>query len=72
MWDWAADLLERARAAGVDVSPLVLGRCYWELDATDAARREFQAALDRGEATAAYLKLCLEAIGRQKNSPSAE
>ena len=29
--EWAVELLERARAGGGEVSPLTLGRCYWEL-----------------------------------------
>ncbi|MCY3018777.1 MAG: serine/threonine protein kinase [Planctomycetota bacterium] len=29
--DWAVEFLEKARKNGVEVSPLILGRCYWLL-----------------------------------------
>lgn len=59
---WASSLLEQARASGADVSPLMLGRCYWRLGRVDAAAREFAAAKQRGEATNRYLGLCLAAL----------
>jgi hypothetical protein len=65
--DWAASMLERARAAGADVSPLLLARCYWQLDQREDAAREFRAAIQRNEAPAEYLTLCLNAV----NAPPA-
>jgi len=63
MDDWAVEMLEGARAAGdADVSSLTLARCYWQLDRTADASREFRKALDRNEAPAAYVKLCLAAV----------
>jgi WD40 repeat protein/tRNA A-37 threonylcarbamoyl transferase component Bud32 len=59
--DWAAELLERVRKGGVQVSPLMLARCYWALSADKtigaldknryrgAAAAEFQKELDRVE-----------------------
>ena len=38
--DWAVDLLERARSLGSDVSPLTLGRSYWNLNELPQARQE--------------------------------
>ncbi len=60
--DWAAECLERGRAAGVAVSPLMLARCYWKLHRYDAAAREFGAALAAKEAPADYLELCLATV----------
>jgi tetratricopeptide (TPR) repeat protein len=56
--DWAVELLERARGKGVDVSPLLLARCYLRLDDTAAAAVEFKKAIDRHEAPREYLRLC--------------
>jgi WD40 repeat protein len=57
--DWAIDCLERARAGGEHVSPLMLARCYWMLDRPDDASREFAASEVAGEAPADYLHLCI-------------
>jgi WD40 repeat protein len=60
--DWAVDLLERARTSGADVSPLLLARCYWQLNQREDAGREFQGAMKRNEAPNEYLTLCLKAV----------
>ena len=57
-WDWAVELLERARAGGADVPALSLARCYWKLGDSASAAREFRRAAQRGEAREAYLELC--------------
>jgi hypothetical protein len=58
MDDWAADLLERARAGGANMSALTLAHIYWRLGRQADAAREFRAA----EADATYVKLCLDAV----------
>lgn len=57
--DWAADLLERARKGGAQISPPTLARCYWKLSEGNAvgeadkkrcrslAAAEFQKEIDR-------------------------
>ena len=65
MNEWAIDFYERARAAGGDVPALDLARCYWQLDRRDDARRAFTRALEREEAPADYLRLCLDALGEE-------
>jgi hypothetical protein len=62
VYGWGTDLLENARAAGADVSSLVLARCYWQLDRGEEAVREFRRALERREAPADYLNLCIRAV----------
>ncbi|MGB7158420.1 MAG: hypothetical protein WBD40_10175, partial [Tepidisphaeraceae bacterium] len=62
--DWAVDLLERARAGGANVSSLMLARCYWQLNHRVGAAREFRRAIERNEAPAAYVNLCLTALER--------
>lgn len=68
--DWAAALLLRARAGGVDVSPLLLARCHWELGNAPAAAGEFRKALDRKEAPEPYLRLCLGAAEQAATQPA--
>lgn len=67
---WASSLLEQARASGADISPLMLGRCYWRLGRLDAASREFAAAKQRREAAAQYLDLCLAALAQTPGAQS--
>ena len=61
---WAVEFLGRARERGAAVAPLILARCYWNLNRNGEARREFQIALeqskDPGEQT--YLGWCIQAI----------
>ena len=70
---WALECLDRARAAGATVSPLMLARVYWSLDRPADAAREFRAAIANREAPKPYLDLCLAAaIERQSSTrPSA-
>jgi WD40 repeat protein len=68
--DWAAEFLEQTRNAGGEISSLTLGRCYWQLGKLEQARREFQLALERSEAPADYLKLCLEALAQPASGPT--
>lgn len=83
VYDWAVDLATRARSAGEEVSPLMMGRCYWQLSdelpknseltreaCLAAARREFAAALAQSSDTGAraYLKLLLDSPGLNPGS----
>jgi len=66
---WAVDLLERARNAGAQVSPLMLAHCYWNLSESDPAYaakalEQFQRALKHNEAPESYLTLCMKAVSR--------
>ena len=70
IWDWAVEFLEKARKGGVTVSSLTLARCYWELNRFDDARREFDRALETGEAPEPYLRLCLEVVPTVNGSES--
>lgn len=59
VYDWAVDLLVRARKGGAQVSPLLLAQCFWRLSEDKAAGEsdrtrarldaadEFRTALDR-------------------------
>jgi hypothetical protein len=60
--DWAVELLERARTGGHDVPSLALARCYWRLDRSVDAAREFRRAATRNEAPEAYLQACIAAV----------
>ena len=62
LWDWAADLLGRARQSGAAVSSLVSARCYWEMNDIESAHREFQLAREHKEAPDSYLQRCLSAV----------
>jgi WD40 repeat protein len=66
VWDGAAELLEKARASGAAISPLMLARCYWEQDKTPQAHAEFQKALAQSgdEQEKRYLQLCIDATGQ--------
>ena len=61
---WAVDLFGRARDRGAAVGPLILARCYWNLNRSAQARREFQIASEQStdprEQT--YLGWCIQAI----------
>jgi tetratricopeptide (TPR) repeat protein len=59
---WAVNFLERARAAGGDVSSLELARAYWHLGRAEQAQRELQRALEQKEAPVEYVDLCLRAV----------
>ena len=65
--DWAVQCLERARAGGESVSALVMARCYWNLNRPAEAAREFRLAMERHEAPASYLALCVAAVERRFN-----
>jgi WD40 repeat protein len=60
--DWAAELLELARAKGANVSPLLLGRVYWRLDRPEKAAAELERAIQSPEAPLNYLRQCLAAL----------
>jgi WD40 repeat protein len=62
--DWAIDSLQKARAGGVGISSLMLGRCYWNLKRYSDAEREFTTALSEAEDPGEryYLRLCINAI----------
>jgi hypothetical protein len=71
LWDWAADFLERARQNGAAVSALVSARCYWQMNDTESARREFQSAREHKEAPDSYLQVCLSAMQEGANPMSS-
>ncbi|MDQ3440117.1 MAG: hypothetical protein M3478_07180, partial [Planctomycetota bacterium] len=65
----AIDLLGRAQAAGdTNVSALTLARCHWRLGHDDDAARAFLSAIERSEAPAPYVNLCLAALERAKEA----
>jgi WD40 repeat protein len=64
MNDLAIPPLERARDTGAAGPALPLARCYWQSNRPQDAAREFRRAIDRNEAPAEYLRLCLEAVER--------
>ncbi len=57
---WAVELLTRARDHGAAVDPLTLARCYWNLNRTGEAKREFQIATQQAKDSgkARYLATC--------------
>jgi hypothetical protein len=61
---WSVELLVRAREQGAAVAPLTLARCYWNLNRSADARREFQIALEQSTdpAERTYLGWCIQAI----------
>ena len=70
--DWAAELFEKSRAAGAEISPLAMARCYWQLDKLPEARVEFRRAMEKKEAPEFYLRLCIDAVERQITAPKTE
>lgn len=46
-------------------APLMLARCYWQMNDFDSAKREFQRASECKEAPELYLNLCLNAVKRE-------
>lgn len=61
-WDWAAELLNLARAGGADVPALTAAQCDWRLGRSDDAGREFAAARQNAEAPRPYLDTCARAV----------
>jgi len=74
MDDWAIDLLEKARAGGASVSPLMLGRCDWNLNRYADARREYTAALaaSNDPREQIYLQICIQAIDAAASAPATQ
>jgi hypothetical protein len=70
--DWAVDCLEKARAGGVAEPPLLLGRCYWNLNRFADAKREFTDALavSRDPQEQFYLKLCINSMSSASTRPA--
>jgi WD40 repeat protein/tetratricopeptide (TPR) repeat protein len=68
VWDYAAELLEGARRAGVAVPPLLLARCYWMDAKMGQALEELRRALagTNDPVEAAYLRICIGAIEEQR------
>jgi WD40 repeat protein/tRNA A-37 threonylcarbamoyl transferase component Bud32 len=66
--NWAAEFLEKARKNGAAVSSMELARCYWQLGRLDDAAREFRSAIERREAPAHYLEMCLAAVINSQRS----
>jgi len=73
MDDWALELFQEARAGGASVSPLILGRCEWNLNRYADAKAEYTRALaasnDPGEQR--YLQICIQAIQAATSTPAA-
>jgi len=64
--DWASMFLERANQLNPDhTAVLPLARCYWTLGQQERARQAFAKAVERKEAPAEYLRLCLGALERK-------
>jgi tetratricopeptide (TPR) repeat protein len=61
-WAWAVEAFGKGRACGADVNSVLLAQCLWQVKDREGARREFRRALERGEAPADYLRLCLKAL----------
>jgi hypothetical protein len=63
-WADAADLLAKARKAGVEVSPRRLGSCYWRLRRFAEAARELRAAREASDdpERKRHLDRCLRGI----------
>jgi WD40 repeat protein len=71
LWPQAVRLLERARAAGGRVAPLMLAACYWKDGNAAGARAEFAVALASARASgdaglASYAEVCLQALGKDE------
>lgn len=62
IWDWSAELLERALKGGARVSALALARSCWQAGRLEQAGREFQRAQEEGEISRFYARLCLRAL----------
>lgn len=64
---WAAQLLERARAAGAEVSPLTLARSCWLAGRYAVAKDEFAKAIasESDAKRRAYLQDCMSAVERE-------
>jgi hypothetical protein len=66
VWKEAAKTLEAARDAGADISPRMLGNCYWRLRRFAAASRELDAergALEEeGKDEAQHIARCLDGL----------
>jgi WD40 repeat protein len=72
MWSWAIELLERARKTGAHGVPsLTLGRCYLATANPAAARKEFENALARNEASGDYLRAVLATFEHGATTSSA-
>ncbi len=67
---WAVELLLRARARGASISPLLLARCYWQLEKHQEAEAEFRRALaaETDEGQRFYLNLCIRAQAKPRAS----
>ena len=65
VWDWAAEVLERARDQGEAVACLSLARCYWQGNRLQEADQAMELAAKRREAPDYYLRLCRQAIASQ-------
>jgi WD40 repeat protein len=60
----AVQFLVKSREAGGQVSPLMLGRCYWNLSRYKDALSEYEQARTERESPEFYLDLCIDALKR--------
>ncbi len=63
--------LEHTRKAGGQISPLMLGQCYWNLSRYPEAVTQYQEALARKETPEPYLSLCIDALKRGAPAPTS-
>jgi WD40 repeat protein/predicted Ser/Thr protein kinase len=61
-WDWAMDLLRRARAGGAPVSPILLAQALWEAGDRRSAAVEFRQANELKGMPKDYAELCLRVL----------
>jgi tetratricopeptide (TPR) repeat protein len=75
-WNWAAELLERAQAAGARVPALTLARCYWKTGRPADARKYLARAAEAHEAPAYYLTMfdaaLSDSVATVENSPATD
>jgi hypothetical protein len=72
MYAWAAEFLQEARDLGQKIPSLDLARCHWGAGRFADAEREFRRAMGDPGSDGDYLKLCLDAVIREKNGVSTQ
>ncbi|MEK7866079.1 MAG: protein kinase [Planctomycetota bacterium] len=69
VWDWAAELFERARLAGASIDGRLLLTAYWRLDRAEDARRELARLREARELSPFDASLLLAGIARAEAHP---
>jgi WD40 repeat protein len=72
--DMAGGLMIRACERGAEVSPLELGRIFWQTDQFDAAAAEFRRAIElaKDDGERGYLRACLAAVSQKSKAPATQ